>query len=257
MVRSKKSKNNTSVSVVVLAFNEARSLPTAVESIHKALAGKFSRYEIIIVNDGSKDDTSEVAENLAVRDSSLKVIHNPTNMGCGFTFMRGVQEASGEYTWLIPGDGEIDTDAIKTIADRIGTADMVVPYVLNFGIRPLSRRIVSWGYTALLNVLFWKKLHYYNGPCVFRSDLVKSARTVNSRGFVFMAPILLQLMKRKHTYVEVGIMLQPRHYGRPSASSLTNIVEALKNITRLFWDINISQRLRRTNVDKSTAGIIA
>ena len=57
--------NNSSVSVVVLAFNEARSLPTAVQSIHKAIKDKFSEYEIIIVNDGSRDDTNNVAETLA------------------------------------------------------------------------------------------------------------------------------------------------------------------------------------------------
>jgi len=234
----------TSVSTVMLAFNEARNLPSTVNSIRKTLESKFSKYEIIIVNDGSRDDTGRVAEDLARQNSHLKVIHNPQNMGCGFTFMRGVQAVSCQYAWLIPGDGEISAESIETIAKHIGTTDMVIPYALNSGIRPLSRRIISRGYTALLNILFVKRLHYYNGPCVIRSDLVKSVPTVNSRGFAFMAPILLRLIKRKHTYVEVGIKLQPRRYGRPSVGSLWNILSAVKTIAWLFWDINFGERFR-------------
>ncbi|MDP2932253.1 MAG: glycosyltransferase family 2 protein [Chloroflexota bacterium] len=239
-------RSNTSVSVVVLAFNEAQNLPNALDSIKRVLEGRFSEYEVIIVNDGSRDNTGEVAEGLARQDSHLKVVHNPHNMGCGFTFMRGVRAAGCQYVWLIPGDGEIPDDSIAAIADRIGTSDMVIPYVTNFSIRPLSRRIVSWGYTALLNILFWKRLHYYNGPCAFRTDLAKSVPTVNSRGFAFMAPILLRLMKRGHSYVEVGILLQNRRYGRPTISSLWNIFSALRTIARLFWDINLGKYFRKT-----------
>lgn len=233
-----------SVSVVVLAFNEEQNLEVTVAPIQRAVEGKFSEYEIVVVNDGSQDHTGKVAETLAERDSHIRVIHNPHNMGCGFTFLRGAKAARYQYAWLIPGDGEITADSIETIASHIGRADMVIPYTLNFPIRPLSRRIISWGYTALINILFRKRLHYYNGPCVIRSDLIEKVPTVNSRGFTFMAPILLRLIKRKHTYVEVGITLQPRHYGKPSVSSVGNIFSALKTISWLLWDINIAERLR-------------
>ena len=240
---------STSVSVVVLAFNEARNLPSTVKAVISILEDNFSEYEIIIVNDGSQDDTGQVAEGLAERNSHIKVIHNPQNMGCGFTFMRGARASSSDYAWLIPGDGEISADSIETIASYIGSTDMVIPYALNSGIRPLSRRIVSWGYTTLLNMLFWKRLHYYNGPCVIRSDLVKSVPTVNSPGFAFMAPILLRLMKEGYSYTEVGMTLEPRRYGAPSINSLINIFSALKTIAWLLWDINVTRRFR---VNKNT-----
>ena len=233
---------NTSVSIVVLAFNESLGLITTVESIHQALDDKFPEYEIIIVNDGSEDDTGQIAEEITNTDSRVKVVHNQQNMGCGFTFMRGVEEASYNYVWLIPGDGEITRDSIKTIADHIGTADMVIPYVLNSGIRPLSRRIISLGYTTILNILFWKRLHYYNGPCVIKTQPAKKAPRINSRGFAFMAPILLKLIKQNYSYIEVGIELQPRRYGRPSVNSLLNIFSALKTMTWFFWSVNFGER---------------
>lgn len=247
MVHSKvASQNNTSVSIVLLAYNEARNLPGVIKSIHQALDGKMPKYEVIIVNDGSRDNTGEVAENLARQNSALNVIHNPENKGCGFTFMTGVKAAEHEYVWLIPGDGEITAESITAIADSIGKADMVVPYVLNFNIRPLSRRIISKGYTALLNLLFWKKLRYYNGPCVIRTDLVKPMTTVNSRGFAFMAPILLRLMNQKHTYTEVGINLQNRRYGKASVNNLLNILSATKMIAWLVWTMHLARVFKNT-----------
>jgi glycosyltransferase involved in cell wall biosynthesis len=230
------------VSIVVLAYNEAKNLPDTIATIQKTISDKFPRYEIIIVNDGSRDDTGAVAEKLAGQDSRLKVVHNNPNRGCGYTFFHGVGAASGDYVWLLPGDGEITASAMDLIAGHIGKADMIIPYAINSNIRPLGRRVVSWGYTTFINTLFFKRIHYYNGPMAIRTDLVKSVPQVNSRGFAFTATILLRLMRQKKSYIQVGFLLQPRVFGQPSIGSLKNIKEALGVIMRFYWDINIMER---------------
>lgn len=232
----------TTVSVVVLAYNEAKNLPAAISSIREAIEGRFAAYEIIIVDDGSRDETGQVADEIAAGDDRVVAVHNPQNMGCGYTFRRGVRQARYEYVWLVPGDGEIGREAMIAIAQRAGTADMIIPYVTNFNSRPLDRRIVSWGYTTLINILFWKRLRYYNGPCIIRTAPAKEVPAVNSRGFAFMAPILLRLMKRGCSYVEVGIQLQPRLHGKPSVGSMLNIFSALRTILWLFPDIHFREK---------------
>jgi glycosyltransferase involved in cell wall biosynthesis len=231
------------VSAVVPAYNEAPSLAGVVQSINEAYKDKFSAYEIVIVNDGSIDDTGRVADKLAEQDPHVRVIHNPRNMGYGYTFLHGVDEANYEYTQLIPGDGEIPANSIEKIASHIGTADVVIPYVLNFGIRPLSRRIASWVYTVLLNVLFGLRLHYYNGPTVNRRDLIKSVK-VTSHGFDFQAQILLRLIRQKHSFVQVGIILEPRQHGK-SSLSLPKMLKVAQIIPKIFWDINIVERFKK------------
>jgi len=237
-----------SLSVVIPAFNEAPNLASVIQSVHEALQGKISEYEIIVVDDGSMDDTGKVAEALAEHDPRLRVIHNPRNMGYGFTFLRGVGEARCEYVGLVPGDGEISADAIATIASEIGKADMVIPYMLNFHTRPLSRRVISWGYTALLNILFRQRIHYYNGPFVIRREFLIKV-PVNTSGFAFMASIVLRLIKWKCTYVEVGIMLQPRRFGR-SSFSLRKIAAVVRIVCWLFWDISIAERFRKSDTNR-------
>lgn len=231
---------NVSLSIIILAYNEEHNLPATIKSIHDSLQERISSYEIILVNDGSTDKTLTLCKSYADKDPTIRVLNNPKNMGCGYTFNHGVQAAKGTYLWLIPGDGEIGTNAMITIVDKLGTSDMVIPYVINFSTRPLIRRIISWGYTTLLNILFLKHLHYYNGPCIFRTSLAQSVPIANSRGFAFMAPILLRLIKRGSTYTEVGIKLEPRLYGNPSINQLFNIFSTVKPLAGLFWELNVA-----------------
>jgi len=231
-----------SVSIVVLAYNEERNLPLTISGIREALKGRNLNYEIVIVNDGSRDKTLEVAEGLAKQSPNIKVVSNPGNCGCGYTYWHGVNESKKDYVWLIPGDGEITIEAIRAISDKIGTADVIIPYVTNFNIRPFSRRLISWGYTSLLNVLFLKKIKYYNGPFVVRRDLLKTVQPVHSRDFTFQAPIIMPLVARGHTYQQVGIILQPRPYGRPTFGSFKAIGRAIKTVLWLLWYVVTTRR---------------
>ena len=77
----------------------------------------------------------------------------------------------------------------------------------------------------------------------FATDLIKSV-PVNAKGFAFMASIVLQLLKRKHSYEQTGVMLAPRRYGK-SSLSLRKILSVIRTMTWLFWDINIAERFRR------------
>jgi dolichol-phosphate mannosyltransferase len=228
------------VSVVVLALNEAGNLPKAIEAVRRAVTDRFTDYEIIIVDDGSHDGTGRITDDFAAADPCIVAVHNERNMGCGYAFRRGVERARFQYVWLIPGDGEIPRISLDTIAGAIGTADMILPYMINSNIRPKLRRLVSWGYTCLVNVLFFKRVRYYNGPAVFPTGQVRTAPEVRSRGFVFMAPLILTLMKRKVPWREVGILLKSRDTGRSNITSARNIVNAFQTLTRYYLRLQFS-----------------
>src|SRR3954465_11835759 len=79
-----------SLSVFVPAYNEVGNLAPTVETIMRALSVSVEDYEVIVVDDGSTDGTSEVADVLAARYPEVRVIHNPRNMGIGYGWMRAV-----------------------------------------------------------------------------------------------------------------------------------------------------------------------
>src|SRR5262245_4262121 len=95
---------NHSLSVLVPVINEVENLRPTVDRLMRALSVTVEDYEIIIVNDGSTDNTGDVAEALAAEFGQVRVIDNPTNMGLGYCYLQGIQQAAKGFFVYIPGD---------------------------------------------------------------------------------------------------------------------------------------------------------
>src|SRR3954466_13594570 len=94
------------ISVVVPAYNEMGNLEAAVRDVVHALRS-FDDYEVIIVNDGSKDGTGEVADRLAASLDGVSVIHHPVNRGFSASYQTGLAHARMPYFTFVPGDHEV------------------------------------------------------------------------------------------------------------------------------------------------------
>lgn len=229
-----------SISVIIPAFNEEQNLGGAVLTTQEALGKITSIYEIIIIDDASWDKTYEVAQKLALQDKNIRLIRNDKNRGFGYNFKEGVKLAQYDYIGMVPGDNEIEPYSIKEIFSYIGKADIVIPYTVNFNIRPLLRHIVSRVFTHLVNFLFALNLKYFNGPVVYRKDIIKNI-PINTDSFAFQAEALVKILKRKQIkYVEVGMYLKKRNYGSSKAFRRKNILGVIKTLIRLLLEFNFN-----------------
>ena len=84
-----------SLSVIIPALNEARNIKGCVEEVLAAVDGRFSDYEILIFDDGSTDGTGAIADDIAVGNKQIRVIHNGRTMGFGYNYRTGVEQALG------------------------------------------------------------------------------------------------------------------------------------------------------------------
>ena len=109
------------VSVVVPIYNVAEYLPKCIESI---LAQTYPDYELILVNDGSKDTSPEIAEDYAKKDSRIRVIHKP-NGGLSDARNEGMKYASGKYISFIDSDDFIEPDMLEKCVHAM---HILVPY---------------------------------------------------------------------------------------------------------------------------------
>lgn len=225
-----------SISIIIPALNEEGNIKATVDEILSAIGGRFSSYELLIFDDGSKDNTGRVAEELARGNKNIKVVHNPVNMGLGYNYKRGVELAEKDYIMLIPGDDQTPRDSIAKIFGLIGKADIVIPYTENLWVRPLARQATSKLFTLLMNSLFNLDLNYYNGVVVHKKNIIKSV-PICTGGFAYQAQILTRLIKSGHSFVEVGIPIRERGYGSSKAISLRSIINVLGSIKDLFWEI--------------------
>lgn len=193
------------ISLIVPALNEEAVVETVVLQIVDQVRGRFADYELILVDDGSSDSTGAVMDRLAARHEKLRVIHNGRNLGFGASFQAGLRRARFEYVMLLCGDGGLPAASLPPIFDKIGTADIVVPWMLNLKqIKTPLRYFLSRTYTALVNALFGLDLRYYNGLPVHRRENLQKI-SITSGGFGFQAEILVKLIKLGCTYVEVGV----------------------------------------------------
>jgi glycosyltransferase involved in cell wall biosynthesis len=232
---------NCTVSIIIPALNEEGNLADAVGTVLGAIGSRFADYELLIFDDGSTDRTGVIADELAAGNQHIRVIHNPRNMGFGDNYNRGVELARMEYVTMFPGDNEIPGEAIRTILNVVGEADIVVPYISTPAVRSGSRQAISATFVALVNVLFGLRLRYFNGPCVHRRSLLQSI-PMRTHGFAYMAAILVRLIRSGCSYVEVPMPLQARQHGRSKAFKLKNIVSVLRTLGELFWEVRVTER---------------
>jgi len=193
-------------------------------------------YEVGIVDDGSRDLTGSIADEIAAGDPKVRVIHHPTNQGFGASMRRGIETSRMNFMIVLPGDNEISLPSIQKILGSVGRADIVLPFTVNMEMRPKSRRFVSRAFTLVMNTVFLCDVQYYNGPAMHRVDLLRWVG-VNTTGFAFQAVMVTKLLRMGFTVCEVPMYLQEKAAYRSSAVRMRNIVSVAKSFIKLVYEI--------------------
>lgn len=239
------------ITVLVPALNEEANIENAAKNILSAINGHFADYEILLFNDGSTDKTGEIIDSLAAENPKIKAIHNGINRGFGYNFNKGVELAKMNYISILPGDNEISRHSIEEMFKLVGTADIIVPYTINTEVRPRSRRIISGLYIFIMNLLFDCNLHYYTGPAIHKTCLLRKV-PLKINDFAFMSAILVRLIRAGHSFIEAPMYIHNRVKGRSKAFKTKNIISVMVTILKLFAEIYMFQqnRYRNFNVNR-------
>lgn len=230
-----------SICIVVPVLNEEKNIRPTVEILLRALAETISDNEIIIINDGSTDRTKDVIEQLVAENRNVRAIHEERNRGIGHAYMSGYRLTRCDHFVYIPGDNTWPYESCRQLFSQLGRADVVTSYALNPEVRPLGRRMLSPLYTACLNALFGRHMHYYNGLNIYPVSFLRS-RPRTAFDFGFQAEVLLQALDAGLSYVEVGLMIDERTAGGSKAIRFGNIVNVVTTIVRLVYELKIRPR---------------
>ncbi len=197
------------ISIVVPALNEAPNLTAAVERCRAAARRHFPDHEIIVVDDGSTDDTGRIADELAAADPRVRVVHHDRPRNLGYAYKAGVALARFEHVLMFPGDNEGSDEQLDAVMSRAGTADIVINYISNPEVRSRRRAGISSVFVAVMNWMSRQRLRYYNGTVLHRTELVRSV-AIHTDSFVYQAEALVKLLRAGHSYVEVATPITPR-----------------------------------------------
>jgi len=171
-------------------------------------------YEVVVVNDGSTDQTGAIADRLAATfNGRLRVIHLSENKGVGNAFAIALNESQHEYITLIPGDNAFSKTGIDGLFQRVGEADLVVSYRANPNARTFLRRRLSRTATFLMRLLSGKAIRDAHSLFVYPVRLVKEMSF--STGYGYHMETLVRLLSSVERFIELPVELNPK----PDASS--------------------------------------
>jgi len=229
------------LTVMIPAYNEEKNLRDAVASVLNAVSiDEISDYEIFIFDDCSTDSTGDIADEIAGANSKIKVFHNEENMGFGYNYSKGLNLATMEYYCLFPGDNENEAESFKDILTNIGKADMILSYTANREVRKFKRRVISRFYNWAINYIFTMNMKYYNGINIYPVSILRKVE-IDTFGFAFNAEIIVRLVKRGYSYIEVPTLVKPA--AKSSALTLKNIFSVIGTIARLAYEMNVRRKI--------------
>lgn len=234
------------LSIMVPAFNEEANLENTVKEIKKSIDKRLETYEILIFDDGSRDKTGYIADKLVRTYQNIKTFHNKKNSGTGYCYSKGLELAKYEHYMYIPGDNQFPSQALSLMLQKLGSADIIIPYVKNMHIRPFTRRVISVIYTFLINSLFGLNIIYYNAPVIHKTALLRGVIPRKNSGHAYQTYILVHLIKAGASYTEVGFNMYERKSGGTSAFKIKNIIRVVNTLFSMFWDIKIRRKLQIT-----------
>jgi dolichol-phosphate mannosyltransferase len=217
------------LTVIVFAFNEAENVAPVLEELIAFLRAHVPSSEIVFVDDGSRDRTLEAARPTLATFPGTALRHE-TNGGIGAAIKTGVAAARGTFVTFMPADGQIEPEAIKTLLDARGEADVVLS-VYDHRDDGLDRTILSFGVRALIFAVHGVVLRS-DGPYLFRRTLFDPSQLRPDTFFLnFELPI--RVLRARLPIETVTIACRPRRAGESKSTGLSRIVGVAKDLLGL------------------------
>jgi len=229
-----------SLSVFFPAYNEEGRIATIVKKALVILPKVALRWEVLIVNDGSKDNTGRIARKLASENKYIKVIEHKLNRGYGAAFKSGLYGA--KYDWIVftDSDGQFDfSEIVNFIAKQSVTgADIVIGYYKKRQVAKI-KIITSKMWEYFVYFLFGLKVHDIDcGFKLISKDVVNALPHLESeRGAFISSEFLIKAKKNGFRIVEVPVTHYPRTAGQGTGRDIKVIINSFKDLFKLWFKL--------------------
>jgi glycosyltransferase involved in cell wall biosynthesis len=232
------------------AHNEEANLEGLVEEALATLPTLADTFEIVIVNDGSRDATGRIADDLtAANPGVVRAVHHPTNRGYGAALRSGFGAARYDNIAFTDGDRQFQVVDLGRLIDRLALADrpdVVVGYRIKRA-DPLVRTLYARAYRLANRIFFGLKVRDVDCACkLFRREALEGI-AVESGGAFFSAELLIKLQVAGRSVAEVGVPHHPRTAGSPTGAKPSVVFRAVRDfwLLRLRMWANRERALRR------------
>jgi glycosyltransferase involved in cell wall biosynthesis len=224
------------ISAFFPAYNEEQNIVKLAEKTSKVLSELCEDFEVIIVNDGSKDNTAGVSAELALRDKHVRVINHEKNKGYGGAVKTGLKSGRFEWVFFTDGDSQFDVEEIRELVKLSDKFDMIVGYRIKRA-DPFNRKLNAFMWGSLVKFLF--KFKVKDVDCAFKlmkKEIIDRAQ-VESEGALISTELLAKAAKMGYRIGEVGVHHYPRTAGTQTGAKLKVIIRAFGELFKLYGKI--------------------
>jgi len=232
-----------SITIMIPALNEERRIGTTLDTVLGVAAGQPGlRLEILVVDDGSRDNTAGVVAGYADRFPSVRLIRHPVNRGLGQAFRTALAQATGDKFLIVPGDNDLPAGTLGALLAQADAADMVMCFFPDRAERGRARNALSKLFGLIYAVCFDVHVQYINGPCVYPVARLRGLQ-INSTRFSIVAEINVKLLRQGLSFLELPSYRQTGLTGS-SSFSFRNLVETAAVFCRLFYEVHLKSPAR-------------
>jgi glycosyltransferase involved in cell wall biosynthesis len=225
-----------SISAVIPAYNEEGIIASTAEAVDETLSGLVDDYEVIVVNDGSRDATPRIVQDLGRQRPAIRLVSHTINRGYGAALTTGFGAATCDYIFLTDGDRQFDVRELAGFLPLLASADVIVGYRRPRA-DPWQRRFFGWGWNFLVNTLFGHTAR--DVDCAFKLFPRRLLEDVHlhSTGHTLSPELLIKARRAGYRIAEVRVTHLPRTAGQAKGARIDHIVRSLLELVQLRLDV--------------------
>lgn len=235
-------RNPLSLSIMFPCYNEEGNVERMTRAA-LAIAEKVAvDFEVVIVNDGSRDRTGAIADQLAAQHADVvRVVHNNPNRGYGGALKAGFLACRKEWVFYTDGDAQFDLNELPLVLPLLAEFDIVTCFRRNRR-DPLHRKVNAALWGALVNFLFGLRIR--DVDCAFKIYPRHLFRTIVmlSDSALIDTEVLAKARNRGYTMTQIGVTHYPRVAGAQTGAKLSSIYKAFCELLRLYYQIRTDGR---------------
>ncbi len=227
------------ISLFFPAYNEAENVGGTIEQSLKLLEPLDCEYEVIIVDDGSKDGTAEIVKKYAAQNPQVRLIRHEKNLGYGGALQTGFKSCKYGLIFFSDCDLQFDLGELKIFVDKMDE-DQKIDAVIGYRIKradPLIRKLNAFGWKMWGRVLFGLKVRDVDCAFkLFKREVIQKI-AIESGGALISTELLVKIKKSGAKIVQCGVHHYPRQAGQQTGAKLNVILRAFYESFKLYRKI--------------------
>lgn len=234
------------------AHNEEEAIATTVHEVIDTLTAWGLDFEVIVVDDGSRDRTGIILDTIAATHPCLKIVRHPVNKGYGAALVSGFEAATKDLLFFMDSDGQFDIHDLARFFPLISKYDAVLGYRVDRQ-DTWVRKVNAWGWKILVGMVFG--VYVRDVDCAFKLYPTRFFREhkLETRGAMINAEILYKFTRAGYTFTQVGVRHLPRRGGRATGAKPSVILRAFRELFYYAWKWHREEKQAEKELEREKA----